>query len=180
YGNARVHKYSADGEYLFSWGEYGVARGQFNLVHSVATDREGRVYIADRESHRVQVFDPNGKDLTQWNNLHRPCGLHIDAPTGGDREQLCYIGQLGPGLAVNKTYPNLGARVSICDLEGRLLAWLGDVRPGEEPGQFVAPHGIAVDSHGDLYVGEVSWAERGRHLDPPREVRSFRKLVKVS
>lgn len=180
YGNARVHKYSADGEYLFSWGEYGVARGQFNLVHSVVTDREGRVYVADRESHRVQVFDSSGKYLTQWNNLHRPCGLHIDAPIGGDREQLCYIGQLGPGLAVNKTYPNLGARVCICSLEGRLLAWLGDVWPGEEPGQFVAPHGIAVDSHGDIYVGEVSWAERGRHLDPPREVRSFRKLVKVT
>ena len=57
YGNARVHKFSADGEHLFSWGEYGTDPGQFNLVHSVCTDSEGKVYIADRENHCVQIFD---------------------------------------------------------------------------------------------------------------------------
>ena len=173
YGNARVHKFSAEGDYLFSWGEYGTDPGQFNLVHTICTDEDGRVYVADRESHRVQVFDSEGTYLTQWNNLHRPCGLHID---GG----LCYIGQLPPSLAVNADYPNLGACVSIHDLEGRRLAWLGDVRPGEGPGQFLAPHGVAVDSRGDIYVGEVSWSFLGRTLEPPRELRSFRKLVKVA
>lgn len=173
YGNARVHKFSADGEHLFSWGEYGTGPGQFNLVHAICTDADGLVYVADRESHRVQVFEPDGTYVTQWNNMHRPCGLHI---TGG----LCYIGQLGPTLNVNADYPNLGARVSIHDLSGRQLAWLGDARPGEEPNQFVAPHGLAVDSRGDIYVGEVSWSFYGRFLDPPREMRYFRKLVKVS
>lgn len=175
YGNARVHKFSADGQHLFSWGEYGTDPGQFNLVHSVCTDREGYVYIADRESHRIQIFDSNGNYVTQWKNLHRPCGLHIS----GDGEQVCYIGQLGPQLAVNKSYPNLGARISIHNLEGQCLTWLGDVRPGEGPGQFLAPHGIAVDSRGDIYIGEVSWSAVGCHLDPPREMRCFRKLVKI-
>ena len=46
-------------------------------------------------------------------------------------------------------------------------------------GQFVAPHGIAVDSRGDLYVGEVIWTAYGSKLSPPRELRSVRKLVKV-
>jgi len=171
YGNARVHKYSPDGKLLFSWGSYGTDPGQFNLVHSVCTDREGRVYIADRESHRVQIFDSRGKYLTQWNNMHRPCGLHIDG-------ELCYIGQLPSGLAVNQDYPNLGSCISIHDLKGNRLARLGDIRPGEKPSQFIAPHGITVDSRGDIYVGEVSWTAKGRTLDPPREVRSFRKLVK--
>lgn len=174
YGNAKVHKFSADGQYLFSWGEYGTDPGQFNLVHSVCTDGEGYVYIADRESHRIQIFDGEGNYVTQWNNLHRPCGLHISA----SEEQLCYIGQLGPQLAVNQAYPNLGARVSIHNLEGQRLAWLGDERRGEESGQFLAPHGIGVDSKGDIYVGEVSWSAVGRQLDPPREMRCFRKLVK--
>jgi hypothetical protein len=53
------------------------------------------------------------------------------------------------------------------------------VRPGEAPGQFIAPHGLAIDSHGDIYVGEVSWSAYGRTLSPPRILRSFRKLVKV-
>lgn len=176
YGNARVHKYTAGGEHLFSWGEYGTDPGQFNLVHALCTDREGLVYVADRENHRIQIFDSEGSYLRQWNNLHRPCGLFIS----DDEEQLCYIGQLGSSLAVNEDYPNLGVRVSIHDLTGRRLAWMGDVRLGEGAGQFVAPHGIAVDSHGDVYVGEVSWSAVGRHLDSPREMRCFRKLIKVS
>ena len=172
YGNARVHKYSAEGEHLFSWGESGTDPGQFNLVHSICTDQEGRVYIADRENHRVQLFDDQGNYLEQWNNLHRPCGLHAD----GDR---VYIGQLLTHLDVNEDYPNLGACVSIHDLSGRRLAKLGDAHPGEAPGQFTTPHGLAVDSRGDVYVGEVSWSAYGSRLDPPRTARCFRKLVRI-
>lgn len=172
YGNARVHSYAANGHYLFSWGEFGTRPGQFNLVHSVCADGAGKVYIADRENHRVQVFDGKGNYLSQWNNLHRPCGLRIE---GG----LAYISQLPTHLAVNAAYPNIGACVSIHDLSGRYLARLGDVRCGEAPGQFTAPHGIAVDSRGDIYVAEVSWSAYGSRLDPPRTARCFRKLVRA-
>ena len=55
YSNARVHKYSPDGKLLFSWGESGTGDGQFNIVHNVVVDKDGWVYIADRENHRIQV-----------------------------------------------------------------------------------------------------------------------------
>ena len=172
YGNARVHKYSADGRHLLSWGAHGTDPGQFNLVHSIAVDGAGRVYVADRENHRVQVFDDQGRYLDQWNNLHRPCGLHIEG-------NLVYIGQLPTHLAVNADYPNLGACVTIHDPSGRRLARLGDQHPGEGPGQYTAPHGLAVDSQGDIYVGEVSWSAYGSRLDPPRTARCLRKLVRA-
>ena len=92
YGNARVHKYSPDGKLLMSWGEPGTDPGEFNIVHNICTDADGWVYVADRENHRVQVFDGNGKYETQWNNLHRPCGLYMDYT----RHPVCYIGELGP------------------------------------------------------------------------------------
>ena len=76
YGNARVHKYTPDGKLLMSWGEPGTDPGEFNIVHNIVCDADGWVYVADRENHRVQVFDGNGKYETQWNNLHRPCALH--------------------------------------------------------------------------------------------------------
>ena len=174
YANSRVHKYSPDGKLLFSWGESGTDPGQFNIVHSVCTDREGFVYVADRENHRVQIFDPKGRYITQWNNMHRPCGFFISS----GQKQLVYIGELDPRLPVNKDIPNVGARVSIYTIEGKLLARLGDIRPGEAPNQFISAHSVGADSRGDLYVGEVSWTSRGSKLSPPRELRSFRKLVK--
>ena len=175
YGNARVHKYTSDGKHLFSWGECGTDPGQFNLVHSVVLDKAGRVFVADRENHRIQIFDSQGKLLAVWNNIHRPCGLHI----AGDGEELVYVGELAPPFPFSQNYPNVGGRISIYGLKGNRLARLGDIRAGEEPHQFLAPHGLTVDSRGDIYVGEVSWTFRGKNLSPPRELPSFRKLVKI-
>lgn len=175
YGNSRVHKYAPNGKLLFSWGNPGTDPGEFNLVHSVCTDKDGYVYVADRESHRIQIFDSQGKYVTQWNNMHRPCGLYI----GGNGAQLCFVGSLPPALRVNKNFPNLGARVSIYNLKGERVARLGDIHMGGEPNQFWAPHGVTMDSREDLYIGEVSWTLIGRNMDPPKELRSFRKLVKL-
>ncbi len=173
YGNARVHKYAPDGKLLLSWGESGTDPGQFNIVHNIATDKEGWVYVADRENHRIQVFDPNGKFETQWVNMARPCGLYIDQAA-----EMTYIGELGATIGANAQALRLGPRISIYDTKGNLLARLGDKPEGEAPGQFIAPHGICIDSGGDIYVGEVSWTHTGSRLDPPREIRSLQKLVR--
>ena len=61
YGNARVHKYAPDGRLLFSWGEPGTDPVQFNIAHNICCDADGWVYVADRENHRVQVFNGDGK-----------------------------------------------------------------------------------------------------------------------
>src|SRR5258708_7011770 len=136
YGNARVHKFSPDGQLIKSWGEPG-------------TDPEGWVYVADRENHRVQVFDGEGRYETQWVNMHRPCALWCCR--GGPRQFV--IGELGPGMTVNRNHPNIGPRLSFVDGKGKVLARLGN-GPGLEPGKFIAPHGLALDPRGDLYVGE--------------------------
>jgi DNA-binding beta-propeller fold protein YncE len=180
YQNARVHKYSPDGKLLFSWGEPGTDPGQFNLVHNIACDDDGWVYVADRENHRVQVFDGSGKYQGQWNNLARPCGLFV----ARGRSPLAFIGELGPESVATLTQgvPNVGPRVSIVSPKGEVLAHLGTQPIGEGVGQFIAPHGIAVDSRGDIYVAEVSntyWAILyGKK--PDHELRSFQKLAKLS
>ena len=90
-------------------------------MHNIVTDADGFVYVADRESHRVQVFDGKGKYETQWNNLHRPCALCC----GGGKTPNFIIGELGPGLRVNRKVPNLGPRLSIVDGKGQRIARLG-------------------------------------------------------
>src|SRR5262245_27949368 len=175
YGNSRVHKYDPKGRLLFSWGEPGTDPGCFNIPHNIATDAEGRVYVADRENHRVQIFDDKGQYLTQLNNLFRPCGLFADRRNGG----LLFVGELPPDLAVSAEVPNLGARVSVVTLKGERMARIGGPFRGEKPGEFIAPHGCVVDSRGDLYVAEVSWTARGKSLTPPREIRSLQKFARV-
>jgi DNA-binding beta-propeller fold protein YncE len=172
YGNSRVHKYDPKGRLLLSWGEPGTDPGCFNIPHNIATDQDGLVYVADRENHRVQIFDGKGRYQGQLNNLHRPCGLFVDRRNGG----RLYVGELPSHLPVNQAVPNLGARVSILTLKGDLLGRVGGRFAGEKPGEFVAPHAVALDSHGDFYVAEVSWTAKGRHETPPRELRSLQKF----
>jgi DNA-binding beta-propeller fold protein YncE len=172
YGNSRIHKYTGDGTYLMSWGEPGIDAGQFIRPHNIAVDDQDRVYVADRECHRVQVFDADGTFITMFNNIHRPDGMTL-GPDGN-----IYIGELN-GIPGVDDAPGLGHRVSIVSREGQLLARIGDPAEGEAPGHFIAPHGIAVDSKGDVYVGEVSFTIRGSKMNPPRELRSLSKLRRV-
>jgi hypothetical protein len=175
YGNSRVHKYTPDGRHVLSWGAPGTDPGEFNLPHNLVTDRDGLVYVADRENHRVQIFDGEGRYQGQWNNLHRPCGLFA----GGPDPDRFFVGELGTALAVNAEVPNLGPRVTVLDRKGQRVARFGGPFAGEGPGEFVAPHALAVDSRGDVYVAEVSWTIKGRHEQPPREIRSLQKFRRL-
>ena len=169
-----MHRFTPDGKHVSSWGESGTGEGQFNIVHNIDIDADGWVYIADRENHRVQVFDSDGRFETQWVNLSRAAAIWI----GRGPERLAYVGEYFAGIATNDMGTDLGPRVTILDLAGEILARLGRQSYGEERGRFYSPHGIAVDSRGDIYVAEVSWSDYGSRMDPPRVLRSLQKLVK--
>jgi len=133
--------------------------------------------VADRENNRVQVFDKDGRYESKWTNLHRPCGLC----TQNRRRPVSFVGEVGPGVPSNREYPNLGPRVSVVDHTGKVLVRLGDTGVGLEPGKFVAPHGMAVDSHDDLYVAEVGsigWRQRFPGEPAPAGFFNLKKLVR--
>ena len=95
--------------------------------------------------------------------------------TVGPNENI-FVGEMGPP-PVQEGVKNLGNSVSILSPDGNLLERIGGELPGSEPDQFVAPHGIAVDSKGSIYVAEVAWTFwYSRQPDPPvGEVPSIRK-----
>lgn len=174
YGNGAVHKYAPDGRHLFSFGSCGSEPGQFYVPHNICCDADGFLYVADRENHRIQVFDANGRYETQWNNLVRPMALHLVKTACGNR---FYVGEAGPSFGVN--FPNLGPRLSILNEHGRLLTRFGDDGFGHAADRFLAPHGIAVDRDGDVYIGEVAnaaWPIVFRGQDKPADLRTLRKL----
>mgnify|MGYP002526548184 FL=1 len=169
YGNSRIHVYTGEGEYKFSWGSPGIDAGQFIRPHNIAIDSNATVYVVDREAHRIQLFDTDGKFMTMWNNIHRPDSMVLWG-------EHIYVGELN-GMGGVDDAPGLGHRVSIFDLKGNLVSQFGDVNEGEGPGQFIAPHGIAVDSQGSIYVAEVSFTIRGQHMTPAKELRSLSKYT---
>ena len=77
YVNTRVMKFDRDGKFLMQWGTKGTGPGQFNLVHCVAVDARGRVYVVDRSNSRIQVFDQNGVYLDEWPGIRSPTHIHI-------------------------------------------------------------------------------------------------------
>jgi peptidylamidoglycolate lyase len=146
YKNTRVVKFSADGRYEAEWGGKGDAPGKFNLPHGIAVDSKGRVIVCDRSNSRLQVFDAQGKFLTQWKGPHlgRPYGVavgaedHVFAVDGGDPT----------------AEPASRGKVVELDAEGRVLDTFG--APGKGPGQFQLGHDIAVGADGAVYVAEGS------------------------
>ncbi len=155
YGNARVHKFTADGTLLFSWGEPGSAPGQFRLPHNIWVDKQDRVWVSDRENSRIQIFDAQGKFVSQWADLIRPTDVFIDS------QEIVYVSELGP-------------RVSIFTMSGKLLARWGNEERNPETDLFVAPHAIAVDSRGDIYVGETAMT----HAKIDRGSRTLQKFAR--
>jgi DNA-binding beta-propeller fold protein YncE len=176
YGNARVHCFAAEGRLLFSWGEPGAKPGQFNVPHGIAIDRLSLVYVADRENSRIQVFSPDGKFLTEWTDVARPMQLLIDP------QDRVFVVELGwrAGLFPWQTAPSAdppGARLSVFNLQGQLLArWNSEGDPCA-PGNFFAPHDICMDSRGDLYIGEVIWSAGGNRGLVPANCHALQKFV---
>ena len=169
YGNSRVHKFDTEGNYIKSWGEPGSDEGKFSLPHNIAITSDKRLIVADRENFRLQIFDTEGNFIDQW-HIHHPMSVTTDS------KDNIYVGEMGPP-PVQEGVKNLGNCVSILNSEGELIERLGDELPGSKDNQFVAPHGIAVDSNGSIYVAEVAWTFWfSRQENPPiGEIPSLRK-----
>lgn len=176
YGNACVHAFTPVGKHLFSWGEPGGGPGQFHVPHGIAIDRAGIVYVADRENSRIQLFTLEGKYLTEWTGIARPCQAFIDAQGNVMVAELGYRAGMWPGTSAPADSP--GGMVSRFDRHGELLARWGGGSDPCAPGDFFAPHDICADSHGDLYVAEVVLSAGGYGRLVPTTCHSLQKFVR--
>ncbi len=177
YGNARVHRFTSDGKLVQSWGEPGTGPSQFNLPHDIWVLPDERVFLADRENDRIQIFSLSGKFIEQWTHIQRPTGLCV-------RDGLIYVSELWwiPGQRsyrrgkIEKDEPG---RVTVMDMNGKVLARFGHEGERTAPGNFIAPHGICADSRGDIYVSEVTHTVGGSHGRVPVGSHMFQKFTRV-
>ncbi len=137
YVNSRVVKFNKNGEYQMQiGGKKGTGDAEFDIAHDVAIDGKGRIYVADRENKRVQIFSADGKLIGKWTHLGSPWGLAFNA-----KENAFYICD---------GYAN---KITKVNLVGQVLGTYGQY--GKIPGRFDFVHHMAVDSTGAIYAAEI-------------------------
>jgi hypothetical protein len=156
YGNNRIVHFDKDGRFVKAWGRLGTAPGEFSLPHAIALDAQGRLYVADRNNVRVQVFGQDGRFLAQWPDLIVPWGLWV---TAADEIWVCGSSPMPwrAGDAVLGCPPK--DQVFMKFNTGGKLLQLWTVPKGadghEQPGDCNWVHALAVDSQGNIYAGDI-------------------------
>ncbi len=177
YINSRVAKVDKNGDWIKQWGEPGSGPGQFSTPHSIATDAQGNVYVADRGNRRIQVFDGDGKFLRQITidvpapaDAHAAIGNKPTATTTGTIQApgapwaVCITPGPNQVLYSSDAFPG---RIYKLSLDGKVLGMLG--KSGKQPKQFGWIHEIACPAENTLYVGELlNWRVQKLILEPKK------------
>ncbi len=156
YGNSRIVHFDREGEFVKQWGKPGVEPGEFSIPHAIVRDPRGRLYVADRNNVRIQVFDESGRLLDVWNNLLVPWGLCV-----GNDDDIWACGSSPMKWLPDQEClgcPPKDQLVMRFSPSGKLLAlWtFPKGEDGEErPGELNWIHDVALDREGNLYVGDI-------------------------
>jgi DNA-binding beta-propeller fold protein YncE len=194
YINSRVAKIDKNGDWVKSWGEPGSGPSQFSTPHSIATDNQGNVYVADRGNGRIQVFDGNGTFLREIkidvpfdHNLHPWLGNMPGAGRGAGIPGQASSQEV-PAAAMNRTMGN-GSPWAVCitpgpnqvlfmadaypgrvyklSLDGKVLGTIGHT--GHLAGEFGWIHEIACPSENEIYVAELlNWRVQKIVIEPSK------------
>jgi sugar lactone lactonase YvrE len=156
--NARIVKFSKDGTFIKSWGSRGSKPGELDTPHAIAMDSRGRLFVADRNNNRIQIFDQDGKFLEEWRQFSRPSGIYIDkddtlyvadseSRDGRTNTGRYALPQTGYGF-------NLGVRRGIrigSARDGSVTGFIADPCSYPYAGVSTLAEGVTVDRDGHVY-----------------------------
>lgn len=168
YTNRRVVHFDKQGKFIKTWGEYGSQPGQFVVPHAIDVDSKGVLYVADRNSGRIQLFHQDGSLIEQWSNLIMPWGISIT-----DEDQIWVCGSSPHWWYRDGEYQEYKDQVFMrFSRDGRAQQiWhipLGESKEKLEPGAALGVHCIALDSQDNIYLGDI-YGERAQKFVPVAE-----------
>jgi sugar lactone lactonase YvrE len=145
--NARIVKFSPQGKFIKSWGQRGTRSGEFDTPHAIAIDSRGRVFVADRNNNRIQIFDQDGNFLEEWRQFSRPSGLYID------RNDVLYVAD---SESNTKRHPGGTRGIYVGSAkDGKVTAFIPDPEPNPDKSSTSGAEGVAADASGTIYGAEV-------------------------
>jgi sugar lactone lactonase YvrE len=152
-GKNIIFKFDKNGKQIKHWGKYGSAPGEFDQPHSLAFDSKGRLYVADRNNNRIQIFDQDGNYISELHQWSRPSGIFIDK-----RDNLYSADSESESVSQNHNGWHRGLRVG--DLkDGKIVSFIPDpntkTRATDNYTGTSAAEGVAVDAKGNIYGAEV-------------------------
>ena len=160
YGNARIVHCDKNGKFIKAWGTLGNTDGRFSIPHAIAIDSKDRIYVADRNNVRIQVYDTGGKLVDSWRNIVVPWGFCIT-----ENDDIWVCGSSPMKWQFNPKYPGAPLGCPPKDQvfmrfrpNGRLMQiWtIPKATDGEErPGELNWLHCLAVDKVGNIYAGDI-------------------------
>ena len=150
----RILKYAADGTFIQEWGQIGPRHGEFRTPHALAFDSQGRLWVADRGNHRIEIFDQEGNYLDSRYMYGRISGIFIT-----DDDMLYAI----DSESSPQNHPNWRNGVRIGHInEDRILAFIPPFERESRLYQGTAGEGVVVDADGNVYAAEgpnsLEWA----------------------
>jgi hypothetical protein len=144
--NARIMKFSKEGKLIKTWGKKGSGPGELDTPHALAMDSQGRLFVADRNNNRIQIFDQEGNYIADWKQFSRPSGVYI-------RNDVIYVAdsesEISPGRNVGW---KRGIRIGNAQT-GEVTAFIPD--PVEKVNTTSAAEGVAADAQGNVFGAEV-------------------------
>ena len=150
----RILKYSADGTFIKEWGQIGTLHGEFRTPHALAFDSQGRLFVADRGNHRIEIFDQEGNYLDSFYSFGRISGLFITA------DDMLYAIDSESSMTSHPNWMN-GVRIGTTSVDW-VNAFIPPFDADNRPYQGAAGEGVAVDADGNVYAAEgpnsLRWA----------------------
>ncbi|HYT86841.1 MAG TPA: peptidyl-alpha-hydroxyglycine alpha-amidating lyase family protein, partial [Burkholderiales bacterium] len=144
--NARIVKFSKDGNFIKTWGKKGTAASEFDTPHAIALDSRGRLFVGDRGNSRIQIFDQEGTFLEEWRQFGRPSGIFID------RNDTLYVADHQSNAKLNPGFKR-GIRIgSVRD--GAVKTLVPGL--GAEPEAQSVGEGVVADAMGNVYWTETA------------------------
>ena len=142
----RILKFAPDGTFIKEWGRIGTLHGEFRTPHAVEFDSQGRLFVADRGNHRIEIFDQDGNYLDSLYSHGRISGIFITP------DDMLYSIDSESSMTSHANWMN-GVRIGPVD-EDRVTGFIPPFDAETRPYQGAAGEGVAVDADGNVFAAE--------------------------